>query len=75
MKIENIKTMQEFYDFADVWYQRTHKLRSFSQDETQTTAKREKAYLLFNIMSERVMRLTQVAIEVNETRPQFKKGS
>ena len=64
MKIYNIKTRQEFYDFADVWYQRTHKLREIWQDEKQAKAKREKAYLLFKAMLQRVMKLTQVAIKI-----------
>ena len=69
MKIQEIKTRQEFYDFADVWYQRTHKLREIWQDETQTTTKRERAYLLFKIMFERVMKLAQVAIKINQSLP------
>lgn len=69
MKIDNIKTRQEFYDFADVWYQRTHKLREIWQDETQATVKREKAYLLFKVMLQRVMKLTQVAIKISQPLP------
>ena len=69
MKIEDIKTRQEFYQFADVWYQRTHKLREIWQDQTQAKVKREKAYLLFKVMMQRVMKLTQVAIRINKPLP------
>ena len=69
MKIDNIKTREEFYDFADVWYQRTHKLREIWQDETQATVKREKAYLLFRVMLKRVMKLAQIAIKINKPLP------
>ena len=69
MRIEDIKTRQEFYEFADVWYQRTHKLREIWQDETQAKVKREKSYLLFKVMMQRVMKLTQVAIRINKPLP------
>jgi len=69
MNIKNIKTRQEFYDFADIWYQRTHKLREIWQDKNQNTLKREKAYLLFKVMLKRVMQLTQVAIKINQPLP------
>ena len=69
MRVENIKTRQEFYEFADIWYQRTHKLREIWQDKNQTTIKREKAYLLFKVMLKRVMQLAQVAIKINQPLP------
>lgn len=69
MKIKSIKTRRQFYDFADIWYQRTHKLRMVWQDETQSEAKIAKAYLLFNLMLQRVMKLTQVAIKINQPLP------
>ena len=69
MKIDNIRTREEFYEFADVWYQRTHKLREIWQDKTQSTVKREKAYLLFRVMFKRVMNLSKIAMKINQPLP------
>lgn len=69
MKIDSIKTAQEFYDFADIWYQRTHKLRKVWKDKNQTKEKREKAFLLFKVMLQRVIKLTQIATKSNQPLP------
>jgi len=66
---KDIKTKEQFYNFADVWYQRTHKLIRVCQDENIDLVKREKACLLFNIMLKRVMKLTQVANKINQPLP------
>tara|TARA_R110000822_G_C15013717_1_gene462288 strand:+ start:245 stop:487 length:243 start_codon:yes stop_codon:yes gene_type:complete len=75
MKIENIKTRKQFYSFADVWYKRAHKLREIWQDENQSSEKKEKAFILWHKMTQRVLKLTQVAIKINQPKPpSFKRG-
>lgn len=69
MKIENINTRTEFYKFADVWYQRTHRLREIWQDENETSIRKEKAFYLWDVMYKRVMKLVQVAIKINQPKP------
>ena len=54
-------TRTEFYDFADVWYQRTHKLRCVWQDKNETNSRRIKAYYLWFLMARRVLHLADIA--------------
>jgi len=66
MKLENIKTRTEFYEFADIWYQRVHRLREVWQDENEPTERKEKALMLWTIMYKRVMALFQMSIKINQ---------
>lgn len=50
MKIENIKTRTEFYEFADIWYQRMHRMREVWQNRRDTDERRVKALKLCIIM-------------------------
>ena len=75
MKLENIKTRTEFYEFADIWYQRVHRLLEVWQDENETAERKEKAFRLWDIMKNRVLKLTQIAIKINQDKlPKFKSG-
>jgi uncharacterized protein YhaN len=65
MKITNIKTSEEFYEFADIWYQRTHNLRRIWQNENETEKRRAKAFMLWLRMHNRVMKLVPLAIRIN----------
>lgn len=66
MNIKDIKTQKQFYEFADVWYQRVHKLRAVWQDESKPIAQRGKAYALFQIMVSRVLKLHSIAIKLSQ---------
>jgi hypothetical protein len=69
MKIENIKTINQFNDFADVWYQRTHNLREVWQNNDETLERRIKAFKLFHIMSIRVLNLVQFSMKLQQYNP------
>ena len=68
MKIENIKTRTEFYEFADIWYQRVHKLWGVWQNIKETKERRAKAFTLWLIMYDRVMRLVPIATKINQVK-------
>jgi len=76
MKIENIKTRTEFYVFADIWYQRAHRLREVWQNISETEERRTKAFRLWGVMFKRVLALNQIAINLNQVKPPktFEKG-
>ena len=75
MKIENIKTRTEFYEFADTWYQRTHRLRDVWQNKRETDERRAKAFTLWLIMFDRVMKLVQIENKINQVKPpKFESG-
>jgi hypothetical protein len=66
MKISNIKTRAEFYEFSDIWYQRAHNLRNIWQNKKETVERRTKAFNLFLIMYGRVKKLMPIAIKLGE---------
>jgi hypothetical protein len=75
MKIDNIKTRTEFYEFADIWYQRVHRLREVWQNIRETDERRSKAFTLWLIMYDRVMKLVPIATKINQVKlPKFEKG-
>lgn len=75
MKFKDIKTEREFFDFADVWYQRTHNLRRVWQDESETEKRRLKAFVLFQKMAIRVSLLSRIATRFQHRTPKFDNGS
>lgn len=75
MKTDNIKTRTEFYEFADIWYQRMHRLREVWQNIIETDERRLKAFTLWWIMYNRVMKLVLIATKINQVKlPKFEKG-
>ena len=75
MKLSDLKTKEEFYKFADCWYQRAHNLRDYWLNDENPIEKRSKAGDLWLEMVKRCMMLTQIAIQINQPKPIFKKGS
>ena len=71
MKISDIKTETEFYALADMWYQRTLRLRDIWQNDKESDRRRIKSFALFLIMQHRVMKLTQIAINQTKKIPNF----
>ena len=65
MNIKNIKTKNEFYEFADIWYQRTKNLAMIWMDNDIDEIKKARALILWNIMRIRIMKLTQIAIQIS----------
>ena len=74
MKIKDIKTEKQFYEFADVWYQRVHKLRRIFENKEEAKEKRDKAQKLYLIMFIRVMELFNIAKRINVFKPKHNKG-
>jgi len=75
MKIENIKTRTEFYEFADIWYQRAHRLLEVWQNIRETEERRAKAFTLWIIMYDRVMKLVPIATKISQVKPpKFENG-
>ena len=66
MKHSDIKTQEQFYEMADVHYQRTIKLREVWQNENETVERRLKAQNLFVISSLIVIKLSQIAIKFSQ---------
>lgn len=54
-----------FWKMADTWYQRTHRLREYSEDDGNNTDKRAQARRLFLVMLSRMEVITQMAIKIN----------
>lgn len=72
MKITDIKTKDQFYKFADVWYQRSHKLRRVFQDENETPKRIVKAYILWSVMGMRISKLFEIAKKLEIVTPSRK---
>lgn len=66
MKHSDIKTQDQFYEMADIHYQRTIKLREVLQNENETVERRLKAQNLFIVSSLRVIKLSAMAIKLSQ---------
>ena len=64
MHISKIKTEEDFNRFADIQYQRTHKLREIWQNTEEDEYRRERAFRLFSVMALRVTNLGQVLLKI-----------
>jgi hypothetical protein len=71
-----ITTKKEFWEVAENWYQRTHKLREVWQDFEASDKRKVKAFYLWNIMAQRMLNINQKAIEITQPKPpkDFPKG-
>lgn len=68
-------TFQQFEIAAEIWYQRAKNLARYSQDESNTSMNRDKAFLLHLIMAARVSRCMQIYIKRSVVKPgNFKEG-
>lgn len=76
MKLSDIKTEKEFWEFSDIWYQRVHQLRAIWQNDNETTNERRlKAFILWQLMVNRVLKLSQIAIKFTQrSTPKFESG-
>lgn len=57
-------TQKEFWELAENWYQRTHKLRLVTENENETPERRSKALKLFLIMAGRMQKVTKMATDI-----------
>ncbi len=65
MRLKNIKTKEQFYEYADIQYQRTHALRRIWQHVRETPKRREKAFMLWGAMVIRMQLIHNVALTIN----------
>jgi hypothetical protein len=67
---------KEFWELAENWYRRTHKLREVAENNNETPERKKKAKKLFLIMVYRMMRLKTMSIKIRtpKTPINFKPG-
>ena len=68
MKLISIKTEDEFYEMADIQYQRTKALAECWMDKTKLDAYRGKAFVLWFVMYIRMKTIIQVTTELTMQR-------
>lgn len=68
MKLSSIKTEQEFYKLADIWYQRTLKLSAIWKNRKYSEIDRMRAFELWNKMSQRVVKLQRISLSINHVK-------
>lgn len=68
MKLRDIKTVDDFWEVADVQYQRGKALVRASRDEAKPGSYRLRAFRLSMLMWTRIMKIQQIGIKIN-TRP------
>jgi hypothetical protein len=68
MKLSNIKTKTEFFEVADIWYQRAIRLMEITNDSNETLARKGKAAYLWMIMFTRMSKVSQIAIQISQPR-------
>ncbi len=69
MKLSNIKTKTEFFEVADIWYQRTIRLMEITNDSNETLVRKCKAAYLCMIMFARMSKVSQIAIQISQPKP------
>ena len=76
MRLKDIKTEKDFWEFSDNWYQRTHRLREVWQNPREEESRKAKAFKLWLIMYDRVMKLVPIATKISTHIPSnnFEKG-
>jgi len=65
MNIKSIKSEKEFYEFADIWYQRSHRLRYIWQSVDESEERREQALDLWLEMYRRIKILQSFATRLS----------
>ena len=65
MRFQDIKTEDQFWEFANNQYNRMHNLREVWQNTTETFERRKKAHKLWYIMKERVKRLATIGSSIH----------
>lgn len=69
MKLSNIKTKSEFYEVADIWYQRAIRLTDILNSGHESVERRLKAASLWCVMLVRMKKISQLAIEISKPLP------
>lgn len=72
MKLSDIKTEKEFWLVAENWYKRANILSDIWRDNSYDIKKRIKAFVLWNKMKDRIMRLVPIVIKISTPRERCK---
>ncbi len=76
MKIKDIKTEKEFYQLADIWYQRTINLIHVVKDDSEDSKRRIKAFHLWHIMLDRMNAVVgTIQSNARHSIPSYHKGT
>ena len=65
MNLNKIKTQKDFYAFADIWYQRTLRLKRAYEDTAKPKEYRNKAYILWWGMRFRMQKIAEIQVQMN----------
>jgi len=60
-----MNTQKEFWAIAEIWHQRTHRLRELAENELETPVRRSKALKLFLLMVPRMQMVAQIALRLS----------
>lgn len=72
MKLKDIKTEKQFYDVAEIWYQRTIKLAEIWQNHQESEERKIKALNLWIFMIQKMRKMVQLAIIIETPKPKKK---
>lgn len=64
MKLSDIKTLDQAYEVADLWYQRTFKLKCIWDNKYEPSNRRIKAFALWNMMRDRVVTISNAIYKI-----------
>ena len=65
-------TLQEMVEIGEIWYQRMHGLREYWQNDGNPINRRFKAYGLWTVMYQRVLKISTAITKANQ--PRFPEG-
>ena len=74
MRLKDIKTEKDFWEFSDNWHQRTHRLREVWQNPREEKSRQAKAFKLWLIMYDRVMKLVPIATKIIVYKDKYNKS-
>lgn len=74
MKLSEIKTLDQFYEMADVQYQRTIRLADAINDPSKPIEYKQKASLIWHKSMTRVQKLISMYAKMNTETKKFPSG-
>lgn len=75
MRLSDIKTQNEAWEVADIWYQRAKRMNEIWQDETITVDHRLKAHKIFIHYGKISLLMAQKLNNIPRDNSKFKKGN
>ncbi len=76
MRIDQIKTFEQFNELADNWYNRTNNLRDYFTNEENPLPNRIHAKFLWDIMLQRMLKISEIYTSaITHREVKFEKGT